>query len=320
MNDTLRFWPQSASSLAPAYDAMFIALTVLTAIITIAIAGTILYFVIRYRRRHEDETGADTPQSIRIEITWTLIPLLVLMAIFVWSTWLYLRMSSPPAGAMVVQVVGKQWMWKIQHPSGRKEINELHVPLGRPVVLQMTSEDVIHSFFVPAFRMKQDVLPGRYSEQWFSATRIGEYHLFCSQYCGTSHALMGGKVVVMEPGDYDQWAAQVQPGDSPVAMGAQLFDQYGCVSCHGEQAPTLAGIYGRPQTMDDGSTVIADENYLRESIIDPRAKIVAGYSPIMPSFQGQLSEEQIFDLLAYIKSLASAQRPQPTQAGQGGQQ
>ena len=196
-------------------------------------------------------------------------------------------------------------MWKIQHSNGRKEIDELHVPLGTPIKLQMTSEDVIHSFFVPAFRLKQDVVPGRYSEQWFTPTQLGEYHLFCAEYCGTSHALMGGRVVVMSPGDYAKWSANAALDDLPEAAGARLFTAYGCIACHGQQAPTLAGIFNKEQLMQDGQRVKADEAYLRESILAPRAKIVAGYGPLMPSYDGQLSEEQLFDLIAYIKSIQS---------------
>ena len=303
---SFQLWPEDASQMGHSVDVLFITMLVLTGIIVGGIAAVVLYFVIKYRRRNEDDVGQDIGDHISVEIIWTAVPLAICLVIFVWASWLYLRMSKPPADAMVINVIGKQWMWKIQHPSGRKEINELHVPLGKPIVLQMTSQDVIHSFFIPAFRTKQDVLPGRYSEEWFTATKLGEYHLFCSQYCGTSHALMGGTVVVMEPGAYDSWAAQVAPDTRPEAVGKQLFDQYGCVSCHGQQAPTLAGIYNKPQVMQDGRVVIADNAYLRESILDPRAKIVAGYGPIMPSFQGQLSEEQVFDLLAYIKSLGTA--------------
>jgi cytochrome c oxidase subunit 2 len=221
-------------------------------------------------------------------------------------------MSRVPANAMVIQVIGKQWMWKIQHPSGRKEINELHVPLGQPISLQMTSEDVIHSFFVPAFRIKQDVVPGRYSEQWFIPTRLGEYHLFCAEYCGNSHSRMIGRVIVMPAGEYRLWVANAAPEDRPEVAGAHLFSEYGCIACHGQQAPTLAGIYGHEQTMEDGRRVKVDDDYLRESILTPRAKIVAGYPPTMPSFQGQLSEEQMFQLIAYIKSIEVPGGPPPT--------
>jgi cytochrome c oxidase subunit 2 len=223
-------------------------------------------------------------------------------------------MIEPPDDAMVIHVVAKQWMWKIQHPNGRKEIDELHVPLGRPVKLVMTSEDVIHAFFLPAFRIKQDVLPGRYTQEWFIPTKLGEYDLFCSRYCGTSHSHMRGRLIVMLPGDYDLWAANAALDDRPEAAGGRLFSQYGCIACHGQQAPTLAGIYGKPQPMQDGTTVVADEDYLRESIIYPRAKIVAGFPPIMPSYQGQLSEEQLFQIIAYIKSLKNPAGPPPVPA------
>lgn len=303
MDEHFRLVPESASNLAGPYDALFIVLTVMTVILTVGIAATIIVFVVRYRRRNDDEMGADIGEHHMLEYIWSGIPLLISLGIFFWGTWLYVRMSEPPANAMVVQVIGKQWMWKLQHPSGRKEINELHVPLGVPVKLQLTSQDVIHAFYVPAFRIKQDVLPGRYSELWFTATKLGEYHLFCSEYCGTSHALMGGRVVVMSAGDYAKWAANAAPDDRPEAAGARLFAEYGCIACHGQQAPTLAGVYNHIQVMQDGARVLADENYLRESIVSPRAKIVAGYGPIMPSFDGQLSEEQLFELIAYIKSL-----------------
>jgi cytochrome c oxidase subunit 2 len=304
--------PERASNLAPGVDALFYALTVMTAVLTLGIAGTILYFAVKYRRRDDDDMGAAVPARPSLEIIWSAIPLVICLGIFVWSAALYVRMSRPPEDAMVVQVIGKQWMWKLQHPNGRKEINELHVPLGRPVKLVMTSQDVIHSFYVPAFRIKQDVLPGRYSEQWFIPTKLGEYHLFCAEYCGTSHALMGGRVVVMSPGDYAAWAANAALDDRPEAAGARLFTQYGCAACHGQQAPTLAGIYNREQPLADGSRILADDNYLRESILAPRARIVAGYPPIMPSYDGQLSEEQFFQLLAYLISLAPATQPAAT--------
>ncbi len=303
--------PDGASNFAGPSDVLFYTLVAMTAVLSGGIAAVILYFVVKYRRRGEYETGQETAQPVALEITWTAVPLAVCMVIFFWSARLYARMSQPPADAMVVQVVGKQWMWKIQQPGGRKEINELHVPLGRAVVLQMTSEDVIHAFYVPAFRIKQDVLPGRYSQQWFIPTRLGEYHLFCSEYCGTSHALMGGRVVVMSAGDYEKWAANAALDARPGVAGERLFAQYGCMACHGQQGPSMAGIYGHEQVMEDGARVMADENYLRESILTPRAKIVAGYPPIMPSFEGQLSEEQVFQLVAYIKSLQVPVTPLP---------
>jgi cytochrome c oxidase subunit 2 len=312
MNDTVHLLPERASNLAGPYDFLFFALCAMTVVITVGIAATVLVFAIKYRRRHSDEFGKDIGSHYSLEITWTIIPLIISLGIFVWSAWQYMGMSRAPENAMVIQVIGKQWMWKVQHPSGRKEINELHVPMGQPVRLQMTSEDVIHSFFVPAFRIKQDVLPGRYSEEWFIPTKVGEYHLFCAEYCGNSHSKMVGRVIVMPPGDYAQWAASGAPADRPEVAGGRLFAQYGCIACHGQQAPTLAGIYGHEQTMEDGSRVRVDEDYLRESILAPRAKIVAGFTPTMPSFDGQLSEEQLFQLIAYIKSIEVPAGPPPT--------
>ncbi|HVT79263.1 MAG TPA: cytochrome c oxidase subunit II [Phycisphaerae bacterium] len=303
--------PDQASNFAGPSDAMFFTLTAMTAVLTGGIAACILYFVVRYRRRDPNDTGQETAQPMALEIAWTVIPLVICLGLFGWAAELYVRMSQPPADAMVIEVIGKQWMWKVQHPSGRKEINELHVPLGRAIRLEMTSQDVIHAFYVPAFRIKQDVVPGRYSQQWFVPTKLGEYHLFCTEYCGTSHALMGGRVVVMSPGDYELWAANAALDERPEAAGGRLFAQYGCMACHGQQAPTLAGIFGHEQVMQDGERVRVDENYVRESILQPRARIVAGYPPIMPSFAGQLSEEQLFQLLAYIKSLQTPASPLP---------
>jgi cytochrome c oxidase subunit II len=304
--------PPAASSVAGPWDLLFMSLLTITGTVTLAIAATIIWFAVKYRRRHADEFGANTASPMSLEITWTVIPLLIFLVIYVWSAQLFFRMTQPPANAISVQVVGKQWMWKFQQPNGRKEINELHLPLGKPVKLVMTSEDVIHSLYIPAFRIKQDVLPGRYTTEWFIPTRLGEYELFCSEYCGTSHSRMRGRVIVMEAGDYEIWASNAALDERPEDAGARLFAEYGCAACHGQQAPTLAGVYGTPQTMQDGTKVLADEDYVRESILYPRAKIVAGYQPIMPSFQGQLSEEQIFQLIAYIKSLKNPAGPPPT--------
>jgi cytochrome c oxidase subunit 2 len=213
-----------------------------------------------------------------------------------------------------VFVVAKQWMWRLQHPDGRREINELHVARGRAVKLIMTSEDVIHSFFVPAFRVKQDVLPGRYTTLWFTATKDGEFHLFCAEYCGTDHARMGGRIVVLEPAEYARWLNAATPARSMAERGAQLFRQLGCSGCHAAAAtvaaPKLEGLYGKPVPLEGGGTVIADERYLRDSILLPRKEVVAGYAPIMPSFAGAVSEDQLLDLIAYIKSLANQEQRQ----------
>jgi len=231
------------------------------------------------------------------------------MGIFGWGAWLYFSEYRPPAGALEVRVVAKQWMWKLQHPGGKREINELHVPVGQPVQLAMISEDVIHSFYVPAFRIKRDVLPGSYSECWFQATRTGEFHLFCAEYCGTNHSRMTGRVVVMEPAEYETWLSGGTSNEPPALAGKRLFEELRCVTCHmpGQgtmRGPPLDNVFGHDVKLKGGETVTADENYLRESILRPRAKIVEGFQPIMPSFDGQVDEEQLLHLIAYIKSLS----------------
>jgi cytochrome c oxidase subunit 2 len=320
MDTAFRLFPEQASTTAAAVDRLTIFLLVVTIFFTLLIFLCIVYLGLKYRRRSttpEPTEMADPPPprvetNKALELTWTVIPFIITLIIFGWASSVYIHVSRPPNDAMEMYVIGKQWMWKIQHPQGRREINELHVPLGRPVKLLMTSQDVIHSFFIPAFRIKQDVLPGRYTSEWFQATRIGEYHLFCAEYCGTQHSGMVGKIVVMEPAKYEEWLAGAPADDTPAVAGAKLFNsqRYACATCHGQKAPTLAGLYMRRQKMADGSEVVADEAYLRESILEPHAKTVAGYPPLMPSFQGQLSEEQVMQLIAYIKSLKDVARPE----------
>jgi cytochrome c oxidase subunit 2 len=234
------------------------------------------------------------------------------MVMFGWGAVLYVRNAQAPAGTFEIYVVGKQWMWKLQHPEGNREINELHVPIGVPIRLIMTSEDVIHSFYVPAFRIKQDVLPGRYTTMWFQPTRPGKYHLFCAEYCGNQHAGMGGWVYVMEPAEYEKWLTGGSSGESMAASGQALFERLGCNTCHRPEGsgrgPSLVGLLGRQVPLMDGRTVVADEGYVRESILNPRAKILLGFQPLMPTFQGQVSEEQLLQLLAYIKSLKQTER------------
>jgi cytochrome c oxidase subunit 2 len=234
------------------------------------------------------------------------------MVIFAWGASLFFTISRPPAGALEIQVVGKQWMWKFQHPDGQREINELHVPVGRPVKLTMASEDVIHSFFVPAFRVKMDVVPGRTTTTWFEATKPGVYHLFCAEYCGTKHSGMIGRVVVLEPVQYQQWLSGGAIGEPPALAGEKLFRNLGCNACHrpgpGGLGPSLEGLFGTSRELQTGDTVMADEDYLRESILNPNARIVAGYQPIMPPFQGRITEEGLLQLIAYIKSLGEPAR------------
>ncbi len=301
----LRLFPDGASSISGEVDALFVFLLSIAAFFSVLICVFIVAFALRYRRRPGDQPPTPVPTNMKLEIVWSAIPCLLTIVMFVWGARLYLRAFQPPADAMEISVEGKQWMWKVQHPEGRREIDELHVPLGRPIKLNMISQDVIHDFSIPAFRIKHDVLPGRYTSMWFEPTRTGTYHLFCSQYCGANHASMVGWVYVMEPADYQAWLAGVSADEAPAVVGQRLFAQYACMTCHGERAPTLANLYGSTVRLQDGSTIIADDNYLRESIVNPRARIVAGFAPIMPTYKGQLSEEQISDLIAYIKSLGN---------------
>ncbi|GMU21276.1 MAG: cytochrome c oxidase subunit 2 [Phycisphaerae bacterium] len=302
MQEGFRLFPPEASTLAGEVDALYFFLIGISAFFTLLIAGLIAYFALRYRRRSE-KPPQPVRTDMRLELTWTIIPLGIVMVIFVWGANVYVKMFNPPEDALDVYVIGKQWMWKMQHSSGRREINELHVPLGQPVKLTVASQDVIHSFYIPAFRVKHDVLPGRYTSLWFEATQLGEFHLFCAEYCGTDHSKMIGKVIVMPPSEYQAWLSGVVPDEAPVQSGRRLFTSFGCSDCHGQQGPTLTGLYGRQVELADGSTVVADENYIRESILDSTARIVQGFPPIMPSFRGQLSEDQLMHLLAYIKSL-----------------
>jgi len=289
-------------------DALFIFLVIISGLMTLLIFGAVIYFAARYR--HQRGVPAEQIEgSTPLEVTWSIIPLAVFMVIFAWGAVVYFKSRTPPRDATEVYVVAKQWMWKMEHAEGQREINELHVPVGRDVKLIMTSQDVIHSFFVPAFRMKQDVLPGRYTVAWFRATKPGTYHLFCSQYCGTQHSGMIGSIVVMEPAQYEAWMSGGSTGPLS-ATGEKLFAELGCSTCHRTdtqgRGPNLQGVFGKPVLLQDGRTVTADENYIRESILDPGAKIVNGFKPVMPTFQGLVSEEQLNALVAYVKSLSPA--------------
>jgi cytochrome c oxidase subunit II len=302
-----RFFPEQAATNAEQVDPLFFYLTAVSGFMIVAIATFIIVFAIKYRRRTPQDHPPLTRTNLTLEIVWSVIPLFIFISFFAWGAKIYFNQFTPPADATELLVLGKQWMWKVQHPQGRREINELHVPVGQPIKLTMISQDVIHSFFVPAFRMKQDVLPGRYTMQWFIPTKVGEYHLFCAEYCGTMHSGMVGRVYVMDPAAYQAWLAGAADAESPVAAGERLYMKYGCNTCHGSKAPTLAGLMGRSVKLQSGETITADETYIRESILNSTAKIVAGYPPLMPSFRAQFSEEQIMQLIAYIKSLTPVQ-------------
>ncbi|HEV2800285.1 MAG TPA: cytochrome c oxidase subunit II [Pyrinomonadaceae bacterium] len=307
----LPFTPEQASTVAGEVDALYTYLVAITIFFSVLVAALIFYFAVRYRRRSENELPRPIAGSVKLETMWTVIPFLISMTIFVWGTSLYFSLYRPPKDAIEIFVVGKQWMWKFQHTEGQREINELHVPVGAKVKLTMTTEDVIHSFAVPAFRIRSDVVPGRYTYAWFEATKTGRYHLFCTEYCGTNHSGMTGWVEVMEPTAYQAWLAG-GGSDSPAAQGEKLFQSLGCATCHRMdtqgRGPVLTGVFGKVQRIQGVGDVTADEAYLRESIVNPAAKVVEGFQPIMPSYQGQVNEEQLLQLIAYIRSLGAPQQ------------
>lgn len=306
----LPLFPESASNISGSIDAIFGSLMVFSVFFTAVIFLTVFYFAIRYKRKTDQDRPKPLHGSLLLELAWSIGPFLFLMVIFVWATKIYFRVYTPQPDAMEVFVIGKQWMWKTQHPEGPREINELHLPVNQMAKLTMISEDVIHSFYIPAFRVKRDVLPGRYTTFWFKPTKVGKYHLFCAEYCGTQHSGMIGTVTVMERGEYENWLTGGGQG-TMAERGQKLFEQYGCASCHLEnnkgRGPSLVGIFGKPVKLTSGGPVTADEAYIRESILNPRAKIVAGYQSIMPTFQGQLGEEGLLQIMAYIKSLKKAE-------------
>lgn len=305
--------PEQASTLAGKVDAIYIFLNLVSLFFGALTVALILVFIVRYRRRSEADNPAPPHADSRIEMLCSGVLLALVLVMFGWGAVVYLEANTPPKDAMEIYVTGKQWMWKVQHPSGKREINELHVPMGRPVKLTMTSEDVIHSFFVPAFRTKNDVLPGRYTTSWFTPTKLGKYRLFCAEYCGTEHSYMGGWVHVVSAAEYERWtrgAEAVQ--ESPVVAGSKLFTAQACQTCHsglpGALGPDLNGLFGTEVELVDGTRVVADENYIRESILNSQAKVVAGFAPVMPIYNTILSEEQVNQLVAYVKSLASMQK------------
>ncbi|MBP2306452.1 cytochrome c oxidase subunit II [Azospirillum melinis] len=317
---SLQLLPPSASAHAADMDWLFAALLGVSAFILLLVFGLMILFCIRYRKGSKVERGNRLGRTWRVEVAWTGLTFAAFLVLYFWGANLYVRIHSPPSDATDIYVVGKQWMWKIEHPGGQREIDTLHVPVGRPVRLVLTSQDVIHDFAIPAFRIRQDAVPGRYETLWFTPTEIGEYRLFCAEFCGTWHARMGGTVVVMEPSDFQRWLDSQDPGPSLAQEGEALFSSYGCSGCHGGastvHAPKLEGLFGRPVPLEDGRTVIADDRYLRDSILMPKAEIAAGYPPVMPSFAGQIGEDDLLKLVAYIKSLAdktadSAERPAP---------
>jgi cytochrome c oxidase subunit 2 len=311
MKSSFPLFPDSASALSPDVDALFIVWSLISVFFTVLIAGLIIVLMARYRRKHAEEVGTNEEMPVWIEILWSAVPLGIMLVMFAWGARVFFTLYRPPADAVEFTAIGKQWMWKIQHPEGQREINAMHVPVGQAIRMKIASEDVIHSFYIPAFRIKQDAVPGRYTSIWFKATKVGTYHLFCAEYCGTEHSRMIGSVIVMEQKDYETWMAGGTPGKSMVASGADLFTSLACVTCHRaspgvvQRGPKLEGVYGSQVKLADGRTVTADDNYIRESILNPTAKVVAGFDPVMPTSQGQITEEQLSQLTAYIRSLGA---------------
>jgi len=308
-------FPERASTHAARVDALFIFLLVICGVAAVSIAVMVTVFAVKFRKS-KHRPAVQIEGSNALEFAWTVAPLIFFLWFFVWGANVYFDGARAPRGSEEVYTVAKQWMWKFQHLDGQREINELHVPVGRDIVLNMVSQDVIHSFFVPAFRIKADVLPGRYTHVWFHATKPGRYHLFCAEYCGTMHSGMIGQVVVMTPSEYQAWLQGGAAAGSLAQSGEKLFQELGCITCHRGDAqargPNLVGLYGQPVKLADGRTVVADDSYLRESILNPTAKVVAGFQPIMPNFQAQLSEENVMALMAYIKSMAKQPAGNPT--------
>jgi cytochrome c oxidase subunit 2 len=300
-------FPQEASAHAAQVDGIYFFMMSVTAFFSLLIATLVVVFAIKYHRKNDDEVGVPIHGSLALELLWTIIPFSIAMLMFGWGAKVFFDAYRPPKGAMEIYIVGKQWMWKAQHMGGQKEINELHVPVGRAVKLTMGSEDVLHSFFIPAFRVKADVIPGRYNVLWFTPTKPGRYHLFCAEYCGTRHSGMIGWIEVMEPNDFQAWLGGGRPSDSPAAAGEKLFQDLACISCHRDdaqaRAPQLKGLFGSTVQLQSGATVVADEAYIRESIVNPQAKVVRDFPPIMPTFQGLVTEEQLLQLIAYVRSL-----------------
>lgn len=306
---TPHLYLEQASSTAGQVDLLLVFLLAVTAFFLAVVFIPMAFFLYKYRRGNPANRAAPNITTWKVELVWSVIPLMIGVVIFGWGAQLYYQLETAPTNPMEVHVIGKQWMWYIQHAEGKREINALHVPVGRTTKLVMTSQDVIHDFYVPAFRTKQDVVPGKYTSEWFTPTRVGTYHLFCSEYCGTGHSQMIGEIVVQTPDEYEEWLHRDPPQASMAQSGEKLYHSLGCSGCHGVsstiRAPSLSGLYGQPVPLQGGTIVQADEHYLRDSILLPQKQIVAGYAPVMPSYQGQVTEAEIFEIVQYLKSIGS---------------
>jgi cytochrome c oxidase subunit 2 len=307
-------FPDQASTFAKDVDALYFFIFAVSAFFALVVAMLIIYFGVRYHKSHDRQLGARIEGSLPLELLWSVIPTVIAMVMFGWGASVYYHLRRPPDEAMQLYAVGKQWMWKFQHPEGQREINELHIPAGRAIKITISSEDVLHSLYFPAFRTKMDAIPGRYTELWFEATTPGTYHIFCTEYCGTNHSGMIGNVTVLEPAAYQAWLQGGGESGTLAQRGARLFESLACNSCHLEsgqgRGPSLKDIVGKTETLQDGSTVVVDDAYLRESILNSQAKLVRGFKPLMPTFQGLISEENLAALIEHVKSMS----PQATTA------
>lgn len=300
--------PEQASTIAPHVDLLFYALTAFVGLFTVAITTILIALGIKFKA--EPGRKSQHIESLKLELLWSAIPAVIALLIFAWGAVLYYDYRTIPENTLDINVMGKQWMWKVQHPNGRREVNELHIPVNKAIKITMTSQDVLHDFYVPAFRVKQDALPAKYTDMWFEPTKIGKYPIFCAEYCGTGHSVMGGTVTVLSQDDYQEWL-QGGPPVTPVQAGETLFQQMGCVTCHdagaASRGPQLTNVFGHEVKIRGGEMVVADEEYIRESIKTPSKKIVDGFSPLMPTFPN-LNDEDILNLIAYIKSLSDKQK------------
>jgi cytochrome c oxidase subunit 2 len=306
-------FPEQASSFAAEVDALYLFIVAVSAFFTVGVSLAVVFFAFRYRRKHAEEVGAHIEGSLPLELAWSIIPTIISMIMFIWGAKLFYELRRPPDEALQIYAVGTQWMWKFQHVGGQREINELHVPTGRPVRVFVTSEDVLHDLYFPAFRTKIDAIPGRYTQLWFTATKPGRYHIFCAEYCGTKHSGMIGEVVVMEPAQYQGWLTGGGAEGTMAERGARLFQDLACNTCHLDsgqgRGPSLKDIIGTQVELADGSKVVVDEGYLRESILNSQAKVVRGFTPLMPTFQGLISEEGLAALIEHVKSLSPQAAP-----------
>jgi cytochrome c oxidase subunit 2 len=310
MEPRLQFFPDQASTLASRVDNLYFFMLATSSFFALAVTVMVIFFAIKYRRRHPDQEGEPIHGSLALELIWTGIPFILAMVMFVWGASVYFALVRMPDEALDVYAVGKQWMWKFQHREGQREINELHVPVDTPIRMVMTSEDVLHDLYFPNFRTKMDVIPGRYTQLWFEATQTGTFHIFCAEYCGTKHSGMIGHVVVMPQVEYEAWLGGGASEGTLAQRGEKLFTQFACITCHRADSqgrgPVLNGLLGSTVHLGNGNTLTADPAYVRESILNPAAKVIAGFQPLMPTFQGQVTEEQILALTEYIKSLPAA--------------